>query len=60
MGTVSNPDIQIKIFSENILSKDFINSLESEIIYRFNLQIDLKDFYIEFKNDKLLSPIIKK
>ena len=60
MGTVSNPDIQIKIFSENILSKDSINSLESEIIYRFNLQIDLKDFYIEFKNDKLLSPIIKK
>lgn len=59
-GTVSNPLIELKIYSKDNLSGDFIQSLIEEIKYRYNLEPDLKDFYKTFKNDKILSPIIKK
>jgi len=59
-GTVSDPQIEVKIYSKNNLSEDFIQSLTEEIKYRYNLELDLKDFYKTFKNDKILSPIIKK
>ena len=59
-GTSSNHLIEVKIYSQNNLSKDFINSLTKEIKYRYNLELDLKDFYKTFKNDKFLAPITKK
>lgn len=59
-GTISNPLIEIKIYSQNSLSLDFIKSLAEEIKYSYNLNLDLNDFYSEFKNHKLLAPIIKK
>lgn len=59
-GTVSNPLIEVKIYAKNKLAKDFINSLIREIKYSYNLDLDLKDFYKQFKNDKILGPIINK
>ncbi len=59
-GTVMNPLITIKIYAKNKLAKDFVNSLITEIKYLFNLDLDLKPFYKQFKSNKRLSPIIKK
>ncbi len=59
-GGLNNPLIEIKIYAKNKLSNDFINSLIDEIKYSYNLNFNLKDFYKQFKNDKVLGPIIKK
>jgi len=59
-GSVNNPLIEVKIYSQNKLEKDVVNSLIEEIKYSYNLNLDLKDFYKEFKDDKILSPVIKK
>lgn len=59
-GTISNPLIEIKVYSNKNLSKDFLRSLMKEIKYRYNLELDLKDFYKSFRNDKFLAPVIKK
>jgi len=59
-GTVASPLVEIKIYARNKLSVEFIKSLVEEIKYLYNLNLDLKDFYKEFKNDKILGPVIKK
>lgn len=59
-GTVNNPLIEVTIYTRRDLSKDFIDSLIKEIIYLYNLELNLKNFYQSFKNDKVLGPIIKK
>ncbi len=59
-GTVANPLVEIKIYYKSKLTADFINSLIDEIKYRYNFDLDLKPFYKEFKDDKILGPIIKK
>jgi len=59
-GRLNNPLIEVKIYSKNKPTKDFIDSLIKEIKYSYNLELDLKDFYRKFKNDKLLGPIIRK
>jgi len=59
-GTINSPLIEVKIYSKNKLSKNFIDSLIEEIKYSYNLNLDLKDFYKKFKDDKVLGPIIKK
>lgn len=59
-GTVNNPLIEVKVYSKENLSKDFIDSLIEEIKYSYNLNLDLKDFYKSFKNDELLALIIRK
>jgi len=59
-GNINDPLIEVKIYSKNKLTKDFIDSLIREVKYSYNLDLDLKDFYREFKNDKVLGSIIKK
>jgi len=59
-GAVNQPEIKVEIFYKEKLSKEFINSLIEEIKYRFNLNLDLSNFYKKFSKDKVLSPIIKK
>src|SRR3990167_55329 len=60
IGSTVSPKIEISIYSENKLDKEFINSLIYEIKYRYNLELDLTSFYKEFENDIILGPIIKK
>jgi len=57
-GTVYNPRIILEIFSEKQLPKHVIDSLVSEIRYRYNLDLDLSDFYKRSQKDALLAPII--
>ena len=59
-GTKNKPSIELAIFSKNKLNKDFVDSLVVEIRYRYNLDLDLSDFYARFKNDPVLGPVIKK
>ena len=60
LGTVSNPKIRLNIYYTKTLDKQFINSLVNEIRYRFDFDVDLKEFYRIFKNDKVLGPVIKR
>lgn len=59
-GTTSKLKVRVKIFSKESLTKDFIESLKQEIIWRFNLDLDLTQFYKDVDKDPLLTPIIKK
>lgn len=60
LGTRQRPKIEVSIYSDEKLDKDFIDSLINENKYRYNLELDLSPFYKKFKDDKILSPIIKK
>lgn len=59
-GTTMKPKIEVSIFSQKPLSKESVESLISEVKYSYNLELDLNDFYEKFKNDQVLSTIIKK
>lgn len=59
-GTVNNPLIEMNIYGKEKLSEDFVGSLIAEIKYRYNLDLELKDFYKIFEKDNFLSPILKK
>lgn len=59
-GKTDNPLVEIKIYAQEKLSENFLNSLIEEIKYRYNLDLDLTDFYKTFAKDELLGPIIKK
>jgi len=59
-GTKTKPLVEIQVFAKNKLDNRFITSLIEEIKYRYNFDLDLKDFYAQFKDDKFLGAIIKK
>lgn len=59
-GTRTKPKIEVSIYSSGKLDNNFLNSLVEEIKYRYNLDLDLTNFYKTFEKDKILSPIIKK
>lgn len=59
-GTVNKPKVLLHIYSNKQLSPEFIESIAEEIEWRFNLKLDLADFYRDVGNDPLLAPIIKK
>ena len=60
LGTRQKPEIEVGVYSDEKLDKDFVDSLIEEIKYRYNLELDLTSFYAEFKADEILAPIIKK
>lgn len=59
-GTKLKPKVRVRIFSDKSLTKDFLTGLKQEIIWRFNLDLDLAGFYKDVGKDPLLAPIIKK
>lgn len=59
-GTIDQPRISLSIWSNEALDQEFLDSLSSEINYRYNLQLDLTEFTQRFRNDPQLGPIIKK
>jgi len=54
------PKVAVEIYSQKELSDDYINSLKEEIIWRYNLGLDLSGFYRMAEKDPLLKPIVKK
>lgn len=59
-GETRKPRIDLHIFSQEKLFKDYLDSLIKEIKYRYDLDIDLSEFISRFEKDKQLGPIIKK
>lgn len=59
IGTVTKPKISIEIFGHEKLTDDFVNNFLQEIIYRYNLNFNLTEFYQEFSEDKILGSVIK-
>jgi 3-methyladenine DNA glycosylase/8-oxoguanine DNA glycosylase len=59
-GTVDEPKISMTLFSESQLPGDFIDSLTGEIRYRYNLDLDLTDFYKSLQRGAFLGPIIER
>jgi len=54
------PRVLVNVFSDKKLSLEFIEGLKKEIIWRFNLDLNLAEFYQMARKDTLLKPIIKK
>jgi 3-methyladenine DNA glycosylase/8-oxoguanine DNA glycosylase len=59
-GTTDKPKIRIDIWVNHKPIQETIDSLIKEIRFRYNIDLDLTDFYKSFKDDKVLSPVIKK
>ena len=59
-GTTDKPKLQIEIFLENGVNDEITTSLVNEIKYRYNLELDLSDFYKALGKDEILGPIIKR
>src|SRR3989338_1286761 len=57
-GTINKPKIKLNIYSQKPLSKEFVESLIPEIRWRFNFDQDISYFCKNFRNDKVISPII--
>lgn len=49
-----------EIYSAKTLTPKFLENLKNEIVWRFNLNLDLRKFYEDIGDDPLLKPIIKK
>lgn len=59
-GIGNRPKVLVKIFSAQKLSSQFLEELEQEIVWRYNLKLNLSEFYKQVGKDPLLKPIIKK
>jgi DNA-3-methyladenine glycosylase II len=59
-GTVARPRIALSIWSARQLGSDFLSRLADEIIYRYNLQLDLTEFYQRFQSHPTLGPVLRK
>jgi len=59
-GTAAKPKIRVFVFSKKKLSLEFIESLKQEIIWRYNLGLDLSEFYKDVGKSPLLKPVIKR
>jgi 3-methyladenine DNA glycosylase/8-oxoguanine DNA glycosylase len=59
-GTVDEPHVALTVWSRGRLAQSFVDGLLSEIDYRYNLQLDLAEFYRLFQADPQLGPVIIK
>ncbi len=59
-GSVDAPKITVKIYSVGRLSRSFIERFISEMKFRYNLNLDLSDFYKRFLRDEFVGPVIKR
>ncbi|MBI2590375.1 MAG: hypothetical protein HYW33_00635 [Candidatus Blackburnbacteria bacterium] len=60
VGNTNNPKIEMSVYSPEPLPESMLKELTEEVKYRYNLDLDLRDFYGKFENNKILGPIIKK
>jgi len=59
-GTVNDPKIKLTLYSQKPLSVDLRNKIIDELKYRFELDLDLAEFYEKYKKDKFLGPVFKR
>jgi 3-methyladenine DNA glycosylase/8-oxoguanine DNA glycosylase len=59
-GTIDQPNVSLSIWSIEQLDQSSLSQLAGEVNYRYNLQLDLMDFYRRFEADPHLGPILVK
>jgi len=59
-GTINKPKVQLTIFSKSKLSKRELENIIDEVSYRFEFRRNISEFLKKFKNDKALSPFLKR
>src|SRR3990167_9940465 len=59
-GKTQKPKVKVSVFYDNAISNKEIEGIKREIIWRFNLNADLKEFNNLAKSDKRFYPIFKK
>lgn len=59
-GSLNKPCLKVKVFSRKKLPNETIESIKEELVYRFELNIDLTEFNALGKKDKRFNPIFKK
>jgi len=59
-GKTQKPKIKASVFCDKNVSKSELEKIKQEIIWRFALNVDLKEFNKLAKNDKRFYPIFKK
>ncbi|HCM82771.1 MAG: DNA-3-methyladenine glycosylase II [Candidatus Gottesmanbacteria bacterium GW2011_GWB1_44_11c] len=59
-GSTNNPTIRVEIYSSRKLSEDLVITFLNEIKYRYNLDLDVMDFYKRFTTDIIVGPAIKR
>jgi 3-methyladenine DNA glycosylase/8-oxoguanine DNA glycosylase len=60
VGTVEAPRLRLAVWSQGALSDAFLQGLAGEIAYRYNLDLDLADFYARFAGDPQLAPTLNR
>jgi len=59
-GIKQKPKVTVEVFSQFQLDEHFLESVKQEIIYRYNLDLNLNEFYHLFKSDiSLKDPIVR-
>ena len=56
----TKPAITLQVFSKNKLDSCFLNELKQEIIYRYNLDLNIKKFYKDAGENKTVKSAIKR
>lgn len=59
-GSVEEPQLHIDVYADQKPPDPVLASLEEEIKYRYNLELDLTGFYGRFGKEESLGPIIKR
>lgn len=59
-GTKARPKVKVRVFSRKRLPTRFIEGLKEEVVWRFNLDMDLSGFYRDVGKDPVLKPAIKR
>lgn len=59
-GSIERPKIKLTLYSEKVLNKKRTEKIVEELKYRFELDLDLAEFYNQFAKDKFLGPVLKR
>jgi len=59
-GETQRPKIKVSVFYDKNISKDDLEKIKQEIIWRFDLNADLKEFNKLARGDKRFHPVFKK
>ena len=59
-GSVDEPLLSVHVYAERDLSPGYLAGLSDEIVYRYNLALDLRPFYERFQDDLQLGPAIRR
>lgn len=59
-GTTTKPKLKVSVYSNKDFTEEEIEKIKEEIVWRFELNVDLKEFNDLAKKDKRFSPIFKK